>query len=177
MVNLQQQLKLGRFLNQKIRNATVCKAKGITFKSKLEKTLFTILENEGFSPKYEPYKVILLDFEDSVTPFYDKETTSQHKKRTEELGKADAKKLRLVSNKMLPITYTPDIYFNYNNVDVWIEVKGMENDVFYLKKKLFRKYLDDKYKLTSKKSIFFEVYSKKQLMQAINIIKHYGENS
>ncbi len=164
-------------MNQKIRNATVCKAKGITFKSKLEKTLFTILENEGFSPQYEPQRVILLDFEDSVTPFYDKETESQHKKRVEELGKADAKKLRLVSNRMLPITYTPDIYFRYKNIDVWIEVKGLENDIFYLKKKLFRKYLDDKFKLTSIKSIFFEIYSKRQLLQAISIIKQYGENS
>lgn len=163
-------------VNQKIRNATVCKTKGITFKSKLEKTLFTILEKEGFSPQYEPHKVILLSFDDSVTPFYDKETESQHKKRVEILGKADSKRLRLVPKKMLPITYTPDIYFNYNNIDIWIEVKGIENDVFYLKKKLFRKYLDDKFKLTSKKSMFFEIYSKRQLLQAINIIKH-GENS
>ena len=59
------------------------------------------------------------------------------------------------------------------DIDVWIEVKGIENDCYYLKKKLFRKYLEDLYNTTGKKSIFFEVYSKKQLLQAIEIIKQY----
>ena len=49
----------------------------------------------------------------------------------------------------------------------------IENDCYYLKKKLFRKYLEDLYNTTGKKSIFFEVYSKKQLLQAIEIIKQY----
>ena len=81
--------------------------------------------------------------------------------------------MTLQSNKILPITYTPDIYINHNDIDVWIEVKGIENDCYYLKKKLFRKYLEDLYNTTGKKSIFFEVYSKKQLLQAIEIIKQY----
>lgn len=41
---------------------------------------------------------------------------------------------------------------------------------------MFRKYLDDIYLKTGKKSIFFEVYSKKQCIQAIDIIKN-GQDS
>ena len=56
-------------------------------------------------------------------------------------------------------------------------MKGKENDCFYLKKKLFRKYLDDILTATGQKSIYFEVYSKKQLLQAIEIFKEYAEKS
>ena len=47
-------------------------------------------------------------------------------------------------------------------------------DVYYLKKKLFRRYLENQSK-QGIKSIFFEIYSKKQLLQAIEIFKHYAE--
>ena len=57
--------------------------------------------------------------------------------------------------------------------DVYIEAKGIENDVFYIKKKLFRKYLDDWFIKTNQSSIYFEIYTKKQLLQAIEIIKKY----
>ena len=56
-------------------------------------------------------------------------------------------------------------------------MKGKENDCFYLKKKLFRKYLDNILIATGQKSIYFEVYSKKQLLQAIEIFKEYAEKS
>ena len=59
-------------------------------------------------------------------------------------------------------------YFKYGNLDVYIEAKGIENDVFYLKKKLFRKYLDDIFTRTKQHSIYFEIYTKKQLLQARN---------
>lgn len=39
---------------------------------------------------------------------------------------------------------------------------------------MFRKLLDDIYNSTGQKSIYFEVYTKKQLLQAINIIRNYG---
>ena len=59
---------------------------------------------------------------------------------------------------------------------IYIEDKGIENDVFYIKKKLFIKYLDDCYINNGQKSIYFEVYTKKQLLQAIDIIKDYDSN-
>ena len=75
---------------------------------------------------------------------------------------------------MVGIRYTPDFYFNYNGLDVYIEAKGIENDIFYIKKKMFIKYLDDVLVNTGKRSIYFEVYTKKQLLQAIEIIKDYA---
>ena len=48
----------------------------------------------------------------------------------------------------------------------------MENDVFYIKKKLFRAYLEDLYKETGQKSMYFEIHSKKQLLECIKLIKN-----
>ena len=160
-------------VNKKTRNATICKGSSITFKSQLEKTIYNTLVEQGFIPEYEPKRIVLLNFEPCTDPFYDKETDTQYKKRIGEGGKPP-KLLNLKSNTILPITYTPDFYIRHNNVDVWIEAKGMENDVYYLKKKLFRRYLEEQSK-QGVKSIFFEIYSKKQLLQAIEIFKQYAE--
>ena len=164
-------------INKKIRNATVVKSNKITFKSMLEKMCYNTLLEQGFNPQYEPFKIQLVDFTDSKVPFYDKETDKQQEKRRLLLGKNSPKLLVLKSDKMQPITYTPDFYLKYKNLDVWIEMKGKENDCFYLKKKLFRKYLDNILTTTGQKSIYFEVYSKKQLLQAIEIFKEYAEKS
>ena len=161
--------------NKKIRNATVCTSKSITFKSVLEKSCFTCLEEQGFSPQYEPRKFIIFPSFVPITPFYDKETDMQQKKRIELLGKQSGKELRLCNGPIQPITYTPDIYIRYNDLDIWIECKGFTNDVFPYKKKMFRKLLDDIYIKTGQKSIYFEIYTKKQLLQAIEIIKSYGQ--
>ena len=81
--------------------------------------------------------------------------------------------LVLKTGKIVGIRYTPDFYFRYGKLDVYIEAKGIENDVFYIKKKLFIKYLDDWFIKTNQPSIYFEIYTKKQLLQAIEIIKKY----
>lgn len=159
--------------NKKIRNATVCKGSGITFKSQLEKTIYNTLVEQGFNPEYEPRRIVLFNFEHCTVPFYDKETDNQYKKRIEEGGRPP-KLLTLKSGNILPITYTPDFYLNYNNINVWIEAKGIENNIYYLKKKLFRQYLEKQTK-QGINSIFFEVYSKKQMLQAIEIFKDYAE--
>lgn len=161
--------------NKKVRNATVCKKGTITFKSVLEKNCFTCLEEHGLNPQYEPKKFVIFNSFTPITPFYDKETDTQQKKRVESLGKQSGKELRLCNGLIQPITYTPDIYIKYNNYDIWIECKGFTNDVFPYKKKMFRKLLDDIYHNTGQKSVYFEIYSKKQLLQAIDIIKEYGK--
>ena len=73
------------------------------------------------------------------------------------------------NKKIIDITYTPDFCFDYNDIFVIMEAKGMENDVFYIKKKLFRKYLES----WGRPVLYFELHSKKQLLQAIDIIKSY----
>lgn len=158
-------------VNKKIRGATKACSLGITFKSVLEKGLYKALLELGFHPQYEPRTFVVWEGFTSVTPFYDKETDLQRDKRDPKSSKILVEKSPVVQ----PIRYTPDIYFEYNGIDVWIEAKGVENDVFYIKKKLFRKYLDEVLATTGRKSLYFEVYTKKQLMQAIEIVKNYGQ--
>ena len=158
--------------NKKIRNATVCQTNGITFKSQLEKMAYNCLLEHGLQPEYEPKTFTLIEPFDSITPFYDKETDSQFNKR-KETGDNSPRKLVKKSNKNIQgIRYTPDFYFKYNNLNVYIEMKGFENDVHYIKKKLFRRFLDKQ----SGYSIYFEIYSKRQLLQAIKIIKEYEKS-
>jgi len=161
--------------NKKIRNATVAKAKGITFKSQTEKMIYRTLVDKGITPEYEKHTFTLWDGFTPVTPFYDQETDKQQEKRTLEAGseKKLPKILVLKEGAVVGIRYTPDFHFEKDGVDIWIEVKGIENDVFYIKKKLFRKYLDDQFKKTGKKAIFFEIYTKFQMLHALKIIDDY----
>lgn len=162
--------------NKKIRNATTCKTGNITFKSQLEKSIYNTLQQSGINPQYEPTTFTLWDGFDPITPFYDKETDNQQKKRLESGDSNKSKILVLKTGKVIGIRYTPDFFFRYGKLDVYIEAKGMENDVYYIKKKLFRHYLDIKYKDTTQHAIFFEIYTKKQLLQAIEIIKDYEKS-
>ena len=159
-------------MNKKIRNATRSKVKGITFKSQLEKSIYNTLLQQGFVPEYEPVTFTLWEGFSPVTPYYDKESDRQREKRLEE-GKETCPSKMLVrkTGKIIGIRYTPDFHFKYNNLDVWIEAKGIENDVFYIKKKMFLKYLDDRFYRTGERAVYFEVYTKKQLLQALQIIR------
>jgi len=159
--------------NKKIRNATKCKSGNLTFKSQLEKSTYNTLFELGFKPQYEYKTYELWSSFMPYTPFYDKETDTQQNKRIESGDPIKNRLLVLKSNKVIGIRYTPDFYFRYGKLDVYIETKGFENEVFYIKKKLFRKYLDDILIKTGQHSIYFEVYTKKQLLQAIKIIKEY----
>lgn len=161
--------------NKKIRNATVNKGCGITFKSKLEKTIYSTLIEQGFTPLYEPYTFTLWESFQPITPFFDKETDKQKVRRLETSGGSPSKILILKRDKILGIRYTPDFYIKYKNLNVYIEAKGLENDVFYIKKKMFIKYLDNLLLEKGERSIYFEVYTKKQLLQAIEILKDYAE--
>lgn len=144
--------------NRKIKNATQNKLDNIEFKSRLEAMIYKNLKEAGFEPQYESNKYIIWEGFNPVVPFYNKDTKTG-------LLKQDKKKL-------INITYTPDFTFMYKDLFVIIEGKGMENDVFPIKKKLFRKFLET----WSIPVIYFEIYSKKQLMQAIEIIKNYEKN-
>lgn len=155
--------------NQKIRNATKNTSNNITFKSQLEKSVYNTLLQEGFNPQYEPKTFTLWDGFVPITPYYDKETPKHRDTRDPKSPILLVRK----ENKIIGIRYTPDFYFKYNDLDIYIEAKGIENDVFYIKKKLFIKYLDDCYINIGQRSMYFEVYTKRQLLQAIKIIKEY----
>lgn len=138
--------------------------------------VYITLTELGFNPQYEPITYELWGGFSPITPFYDKETETQQEKRIEEGSNIKSKILVLKNSKVTGIRYTPDFSFQYGKLQVFIECKGFENEIFYIKKKLFRKYLDDMFIENKQPSIYFEIYTKKQLFQAIDIIKRY-ENS
>ena len=139
--------------NKKIIGATAKEHNGIKFKSKLEVAIYNMLLQEGFEPKYEEEKYTIWEGFYPKVPFYNKDKATRL--------------LKIEKGKLRDITYTPDFTFKYKDTLVIIEAKGFENDVFPVKKKLFRKYLET----NIPKSLYFEIYTQKQLKQAINIIK------
>ena len=162
--------------NKKIRNATQSSSKGITFKSQLEKSIYNTLLQQGFEPQYEPTTFTLWEGFEPITPYYDKETDKQKTKRLSDgIDTRTSEILIQKTGKIVGIRYTPDFYFKYKDLNVYIEAKGIENDVFYIKKKMFIKYLDNLCIEKGERSIYFEVYTKKQLLQAVEIIKSYGQ--
>lgn len=162
--------------NKKIKNATSNDSNGIRFKSLLEKSIYTTLIQYGFNPKYEPITFTLWEGFAPITPYYDQETLSQKVRRISKgIDTTSSKILIKKLNKIIGIRYTPDFYFKFNNINIYIEAKGIENDVFYIKKKMFIKYLDELYNKNKEKSMYFEIYTKKQLLQAIEIIKNYAK--
>lgn len=140
--------------NKKIINASPLEYDGISFKSKLEKMAYQTLKEQGFPVLYEPKKFIIWEGFRPNVPFYNKD--------------ASTRMLKMDSKKVIDISYTPDLMFEYNNHHIIIEMKGFENNTYPLKKKIFRKWLESNYP----NSIYFEIFTKKQLLQAIDIIKN-----
>ena len=140
--------------NKKIINASPLEYDGISFKSKLEKMAYQTLKEQGFPVLYEPKKFIIWEGFRPNVPFYNKD--------------ASTRMLKMDSKKVIDISYTPDLMFEYNNHLIIIEMKGFENNTYPLKKKIFRKWLESNYP----NSIYFEIFTKKQLLQATDIIKN-----
>lgn len=140
--------------NKKIINASPLEYDGISFKSKLEKMAYQTLKEQGFPVLYEPRKFIIWEGFRPNVPFYNKD--------------ASTRMLKMDNKKVIDISYTPDLMFEYNNHHIIIEMKGFENNTYPLKKKIFRKWLESNYP----NSIYFEIFTKKQLLQAIDIIKN-----
>ena len=141
-----------RVENAKVINATPCSYNGIDFKSKLEMNIYKAIESEGYAPLYEPITFTIWNGFKPRIPFYKKNKSSR--------------KMALENTKIRDITYTPDFIFDYCNHKIIIEAKGFCNDVFPIKKKLFRKWLEE-----HPECLYFEVYSKKNILQTIDIIK------
>ena len=139
--------------NKKIKNATPIVSDGIQFKSKLEGRFYNTLKDLGFNPKYEEVTFCLSP---TIRP-----TKAFYNRSVKKLGfHYDMKPIR-------SITYTPDFIFNYKDVTVIIEAKGIENDSYPIKKNLFRKYLET----IPDHVMYFEVRTKRELLEVIKIIK------
>lgn len=137
--------------NKKIKNASEITSSGIKFKSHLEALIYKVLTENGITPKYESETFEFVPRLRPTVPFFNR------------IGKIFGLDMRPIR----PITYTPDFTFKYNGVLVVIEAKGFENDVFYVKKNLFRRYLED----LNEYSMYFEIRTKKELLEALKIIK------
>lgn len=143
--------------NKKIKNATPEVCLNIKFKSRLEVMVYKTLLQAGFKPEYETHTYIIWSGFRPTVPFY----TRDKKKQT-----------ILNLKKTVNITYTPDFYMEYEGLKIIIEAKGQVNDVFPYKFKMFRKYIEE---LPDKDDyIILEVFTKKQLMEFIEIIKAYA---
>lgn len=142
--------------NKKVKNATEIVFDGIKFKSKLELAFYKILTQAGLNPQYERKTYLLWEGCKPTVPFYTRD------KKT--------KLLKLDDVKLRNMTYTPDFTFDYNGRLIIVEAKGKENDTYPLKRKLFRGLLEG---CTHDNPLFFEVFTQKQLLQAIEIIKSY----
>lgn len=140
--------------NKKILNATPLEYDGIQFKSKLEKMAYQTLRESGLPAEYEPKKFIIWEGFKPTVPFYDKDKVTRM--------------LKLDDKKIISMSYTPDFLIKYNGYLVVLEMKGALNDTYPIKRKMFRKWLEE----NEPKSIYFEIYTKKQLLQAIEIIKN-----
>lgn len=142
-------------MNKKIRNATITSYNEIVFKSKLEAMVYRTLLQYGFEPEYETHTYTIWEGFRPTVPFYTR-------------NKAKATILNL--KKLINITYTPDFYMEYQGLKIIIEVKGKVNDVFPYKFKMFRKHIED-LPDREKNYLIFEVFTKKQLLEFIQIIK------
>lgn len=142
--------------NKKIKNARESVFNGITFKSKLEESFYKTLKAANLDPDYELMKFILIDGFRPTVPFYNRNKS---------------KVFRLDMSKVRDITYTPDFTLLYNDTLFIIEAKGIENDTYPLKKKLFRRLLES----MKVPCVYFEVHTKRELLEVIDIIKSYGK--
>ena len=145
--------------NKKVKNATPMSYEGIEFKSRLEVTAYKVFKEAGFNIQYEPCKYVLWRGFKPTIPFYNRKKASK---------KSNITGLKLDNKKLLDTTYTPDFQFRYKGYLIIIETKGIETPDFMIKKKLFREYLEK----NIPDSLYFELFSKAHVLQAIEIIKN-----
>jgi len=149
--------------NKKIKNATAKEYDGIKFKSLLEVMTYKTLKENGFEPKYEERTFHIWEGFTPHIPFY---TKNKYKRKP--------KGIQVISNKtvldgkeLVDITYTPDFIIEYKNKTIIIECKGMPNEVFPYKFKIFRKHLET----LEGNFILWEIFTKQQLLECIKLLK------
>jgi hypothetical protein len=145
--------------NRRIIGATPYRAfDGTWMRSKLETRVYKWLYDLGFSPQYESETFITWVGPRPTVPFYDLSTTRHN---------------QLNMKKLIDIKYTPDFIMMYKGIKVIIEAKGIENDQFPIRKKLFRAFLET----VDYPVIYAEIYTKRQLNEFINELKNKYETT
>lgn len=139
-------------INKKIKNANPLEYNGVKFKSRVEVSIYKLLESHNIETKYEEETFILSPSIRPTVSFYN---------RTKKAG------FHSMMSPINSITYTPDFTFVYNNIFVIVEVKGFENDVFPVKRNLFRKLLET----LDTHCMFFEIRTQKEMLEALKIIE------
>lgn len=147
--------------NKRVKGAKTIVFDGITFKSALEHSCYKKLKAAGLNFSYESEKITLWE----GVKLKNIQVYSPKKIRE---GKYSPD-LRLQTRALLNTTYTPDFIVVKDNYKIYFDVKGKENDVYPLKKKMFLKILDNR--KDGIKYMFFEPHSVKQMIKAIEIIK------
>jgi len=129
---------------------------GVELKSILEGNIYKYMVDNGFNIQYEPQSFLLWKGGPTHTPFY------------------NAKKgdLKCFKSDLEDITYKPDFIFTHNGRIVFVEAKGIENDGFPIRKKLFRRQLDESF--NPGEALFFEIHSMKHLKNMLEILE-YGK--
>lgn len=143
--------------NRKVRNASKFEYNGITFKSKFEVTVYKTLVEKYKDVRYEKHTIVLVKPFTPTVPFY----------------KHDARRgFKQDKATVRPITYTPDFVVVKNRDLLVFEAKGFPNDIYPVKRKLFRAYLEGvKARNIFNRIYFFEVKSKRDLIDAINVVE------
>jgi hypothetical protein len=124
---------------------------GIKYKSMLEVTCATLLDQSGISFQYEPYEMVLVHGSKYPGQIYEK----QVKKKVRTYGPA--------RGNIRSISYTPD-FVGENWI---IETKGYETPEFKMKWKLFQHELMKQ----NKTPHLFKPTNKREIIESINLIK------
>lgn len=151
---------MGKSTNKKVKNATPIERDGIQFQSKLEARIYKTLKEAGYDPQYENITFNIAEGYYPTLKCYDVHYDRKLKETV----------FGLNTIKVQAITYTPDFTLTKGDTLIIIEAKGRENDVFPLKKKLFRKWMEEYHTLTGKEIVYFEIFNKKQTLEALSII-------
>lgn len=143
---------------RKIKSNSVDKF-GIHFRSRLEASCYSLLKQSGLNAEYEADTFTLM-------PSYELLHTKRYERS---LLNKDPKTfgLKLKSNEIRAITYTPDFSIRLGNICCYIDTKGFVTDRYALKKKLFLKFIDS----TCNGSVyFFEPHNLSEVNCMINKI-------
>lgn len=125
----------------------------IRFASTTERDVYKKLKSLGFNPIYEPATIVVWEGREKTTvPFYNSPTSNLKCQRT-----------------ISCVQYTPDFVVEMFGKTVFIEVKGVENEGFPYRRKLFRDWLESHG--NPKNTFYFEIRNLTQCQQMLEILE------